>query len=166
MLREALGDVFDSRRVLFAEDSPPTVLIKIPSGSASVEPSGDLAVFPGSILHLECLFSRKLGNPEWTWTSTFRQFLTGKLLYVSCPGRMEHMIYWLSLTIDYRILFHSTKVRTHWNENLQISSQTRTCIDFYVKSIQNVNLPYWYSFASVLWFFHHSVHYPSIYQGF
>ncbi|XP_023704995.2 locomotion-related protein Hikaru genki [Cryptotermes secundus] len=61
----------------FTEDSPPTVLIKIPSGSASVEPSGDLAVFPGSILHLECLFSRKLGNPEWTWTSTFRQFLTG-----------------------------------------------------------------------------------------
>ncbi|XP_067012252.1 locomotion-related protein Hikaru genki [Anabrus simplex] len=61
----------------FTEDAPPTVLVKIPSGSASVEPSGDLAVFPGTILHLECLFSRRLGNPEWTWTSTFRQYLTG-----------------------------------------------------------------------------------------
>lgn len=88
MLREALGDMFDSWHVLFAEDSPPTVLIKIPSGSASVEPSGDLAVFPGSILHLECLFSRKLGNPEWTWTSTFRQFLTGKLPCLSFAGRI------------------------------------------------------------------------------
>ncbi|KAF4518188.1 hypothetical protein B566_EDAN005913 [Ephemera danica] len=39
--------------------------------------NGELAVFPGSIVHLECVFARRLGNPEWTWTSTFRQYLTG-----------------------------------------------------------------------------------------
>ncbi|XP_071444588.1 locomotion-related protein Hikaru genki [Hetaerina americana] len=61
----------------YSEGSPPTLLVRIPSGSASAEPSGDLAVFPGSILHLECLFSRKLGNPVWAWTSTFRKYLTG-----------------------------------------------------------------------------------------
>ncbi|XP_046671380.1 locomotion-related protein Hikaru genki [Homalodisca vitripennis] len=61
----------------YTEDSPPTILIRIPSGSASVEPSGVLAVFPETILHLDCLFSRKIGNPEWTWTSTYRQYLTG-----------------------------------------------------------------------------------------
>ncbi|XP_076764258.1 locomotion-related protein hikaru genki isoform X1 [Xylocopa sonorina] len=59
------------------EDVPPTIVFGLPAGSAAVEPSGALAVFPGSILHLECLFARKLGNPEWTWTSTFRQYLTG-----------------------------------------------------------------------------------------
>ncbi|XP_076377842.1 locomotion-related protein hikaru genki isoform X1 [Megalopta genalis] len=59
------------------EDVPPTIVFGLPAGSAAVEPSGTLAVFPGSILHLECLFARKLGNPEWTWTSTFRQYLTG-----------------------------------------------------------------------------------------
>ncbi|XP_029055571.2 locomotion-related protein Hikaru genki isoform X4 [Osmia bicornis bicornis] len=59
------------------EDVPPTIVFGLPTGSAAVEPSGALAVFPGSILHLECLFARKLGNPEWTWTSTFRQYLTG-----------------------------------------------------------------------------------------
>ncbi|XP_033223467.1 locomotion-related protein Hikaru genki [Belonocnema kinseyi] len=61
----------------YTEDVPPTILFGLPAGSASIEPSGALSVFPGSILHLECLFSRKLGNPEWTWTSTFRQHLTG-----------------------------------------------------------------------------------------
>ncbi|XP_014226415.1 locomotion-related protein Hikaru genki [Trichogramma pretiosum] len=61
----------------YTEDVPPTILYGLPAGSATVEPSGNLAVFPGSILHLECLFSRKLGNPEWTWTSNFRQYLTG-----------------------------------------------------------------------------------------
>ncbi|XP_011635095.1 locomotion-related protein Hikaru genki [Pogonomyrmex barbatus] len=61
----------------YTEDVPPTILFGLPAGSAAVEPTGSLAVFPGSILHLECLFSRKLGNPEWTWTSTFRRYLTG-----------------------------------------------------------------------------------------
>ncbi|KAK0181044.1 hypothetical protein PV327_003365 [Microctonus hyperodae] len=56
---------------------PPTILFGLPTGSAAIEPSGALAVFPGSILHLECLFARRMGNPEWTWTSTFRQYLTG-----------------------------------------------------------------------------------------
>ncbi|XP_046434137.1 locomotion-related protein Hikaru genki isoform X1 [Neodiprion virginianus] len=60
----------------YTEDVPPTILFGLPAGSAAVEPSGTLAVFPGSILHLECLFARRLGNPEWTWTSN-RQYLTG-----------------------------------------------------------------------------------------
>nr|XP_050857993.1 locomotion-related protein Hikaru genki isoform X2 [Vespula vulgaris] len=59
------------------EDVPPTIVFGLPAGSAAIEPTGTLAVFPGSILHLECLFARRLGNPEWTWTSTFRQYLTG-----------------------------------------------------------------------------------------
>ncbi|XP_015125637.1 locomotion-related protein Hikaru genki-like, partial [Diachasma alloeum] len=63
---------------LFCSDNvPPTILFGLPRGSAAIEPSGALAVFPGSILHLECLFARRMGNPEWTWNSTFRQHLTG-----------------------------------------------------------------------------------------
>lgn len=61
----------------YTENVPPTIVFGLPAGSAAVEPTGALAVFPGSILHLECLFMRKLGNPEWTWTSTFRRYLTG-----------------------------------------------------------------------------------------
>ncbi|KAJ8664696.1 hypothetical protein QAD02_006358 [Eretmocerus hayati] len=61
----------------YTEDVPPTILFGLPAGSATFEPSGNLAIFPGSILHLECLFARRLGNPEWTWTSSFRQYLTG-----------------------------------------------------------------------------------------
>ncbi|XP_032685716.1 locomotion-related protein Hikaru genki isoform X2 [Odontomachus brunneus] len=61
----------------YTEDVPPTIEFGLPTGSAAVEPNGALAVFPGSILHLECLFARKLGNPEWTWTSTFRGYMTG-----------------------------------------------------------------------------------------
>ncbi|KAG7211099.1 hypothetical protein KM043_010429 [Ampulex compressa] len=61
----------------YTEDVPPTIVFGLPTGSATVEPSGALAVFPGSILHLECLFARRLGDPEWSWTSTLRPYLTG-----------------------------------------------------------------------------------------
>lgn len=72
---------FNSRAVReWTEDVPPTILFGLPTGSAAVEPTGALAVYPGSILHLECLFARKLGNPEWTWTSTLRRYLTGEIL--------------------------------------------------------------------------------------
>ncbi|VEN60620.1 unnamed protein product [Callosobruchus maculatus] len=61
----------------FTEDAPPSILIRIPSGSASVEPGGELAAFPGSTIHLECIFSRRIGSPDWTWTSPLGQYLTG-----------------------------------------------------------------------------------------
>uniref|UniRef100_A0A8D9AKK9 Locomotion-related protein Hikaru genki n=1 Tax=Cacopsylla melanoneura TaxID=428564 RepID=A0A8D9AKK9_9HEMI len=60
----------------FTVESPPTILVRIPSGTAAVD-EDTLIVFPGSILHLECLYLRKAGNPQWTWTSSFRQYLTG-----------------------------------------------------------------------------------------
>lgn len=61
----------------YSEDSPPSIRIKVGVGSASFEPSGVLAVLPGSTLHLDCMYPRKKGAPEWTWTGWFRQYLTG-----------------------------------------------------------------------------------------
>ncbi|KAL7046572.1 hypothetical protein ACKWTF_002641 [Chironomus riparius] len=61
----------------YSDDSPPSIRIKVGVGSASYEPSGMLAVLPGSTLHLDCMYPRKKGSPEWTWTGWFRQYLTG-----------------------------------------------------------------------------------------
>ncbi|XP_072755351.1 locomotion-related protein Hikaru genki isoform X2 [Anoplolepis gracilipes] len=60
----------------YTENVPPTIVFGLPTGSAALEPTGALAVFPGSILHLECLFARKFGEPNWTWTSS-RDYLKG-----------------------------------------------------------------------------------------
>lgn len=61
----------------FSGDSPPSIIFHIPTGSASVGSAGQLVVYPGSILHFDCLFLRTIGNPTWTWTSTFREYPTG-----------------------------------------------------------------------------------------
>lgn len=64
----------------YSDDSPPSIRIKVGVGSAAYEPSGFLAVLPASTLHLDCMYPRRKGSPEWTWTGWFRQYLTGELL--------------------------------------------------------------------------------------
>lgn len=65
----------------FLEDAPPpTILFKIPSGSSSIEPGGELAIYPGTTVHLECIFSRHLGSPDWTWTAPLGEYLTGTII--------------------------------------------------------------------------------------
>lgn len=61
----------------YSDDSPPSIRIKVGVGSAAYEPSGVLAVLPTSTMHLDCMYPRRRGSPEWTWTGWFRQYLTG-----------------------------------------------------------------------------------------
>ncbi|XP_058447952.1 locomotion-related protein Hikaru genki isoform X2 [Malaya genurostris] len=61
----------------YSDDSPPSIRIKVGVGSAAYEPSGVLAVLPTSTIHLDCMYPRRRGSPEWTWTGWFRQYLTG-----------------------------------------------------------------------------------------
>lgn len=64
------------------DDSPPSIRIKIGIGSGAFEPSGVLAVLPTSTIHLDCMYPRRRGNPEWTWTGWFRQYYTGIIDYI------------------------------------------------------------------------------------
>uniref|UniRef100_A0A182SVB8 Sushi domain-containing protein n=1 Tax=Anopheles maculatus TaxID=74869 RepID=A0A182SVB8_9DIPT len=66
----------------YSDDSPPSIRIKVGVGSAAYEPSGVLAVLPTSTIHLDCMYPRRRGSPEWTWTGWFRQYLTG---YFAAP---------------------------------------------------------------------------------
>ncbi|KAJ6640580.1 Locomotion-related protein Hikaru genki [Pseudolycoriella hygida] len=61
----------------YSDDSPPSIRIKIGIGSGAFEPSGVLAVLPSSTIHLDCMYPRRRGTPEWTWTGWFRQYYTG-----------------------------------------------------------------------------------------
>ncbi|GAB6027897.1 hypothetical protein CHUAL_002112 [Chamberlinius hualienensis] len=55
----------------------PSILYQIASGSAAPSDSGELIVYPGSIVHLDCIYQRKDGNPQWSWTPIHRQYPTG-----------------------------------------------------------------------------------------
>lgn len=66
-------------RIENLDDSPPSIRIQIPVGSGAFEPSGVLAVLPSSTIHLDCMYPRRRGTPEWTSTGRHRSYYTGKI---------------------------------------------------------------------------------------
>jgi hypothetical protein len=50
----------------YALDRPPTVLFRHERGPIAQTNSGELLVYPGTILHMECLFLKRFGTPAWT----------------------------------------------------------------------------------------------------
>ena len=57
--------IYNSYFFFVTEDQPPQVAIQTANGYSTIGPANELLVYPGSILHLDCVFNRKLGNPEW-----------------------------------------------------------------------------------------------------
>lgn len=62
----------------FSDDSAPSIKYRILNGSGSFEPSGILAVLPNSTILLDCIYPRARGIPDWSWTSWYMQYETGK----------------------------------------------------------------------------------------
>ena len=62
----------------FSEDLPPQLTLHVASGHASVGPAGEVLVYPGSIFHIDCLFDRRKGNPEWILQTPGKKYPTGK----------------------------------------------------------------------------------------
>lgn len=66
-------------RYRFAEKSPPTILVRLPNGSSAIDSvTNQVVIYPGSIVHLECLFKRKDGDPEWSWSTGQQHRLFGE----------------------------------------------------------------------------------------
>ncbi|XP_068222182.1 locomotion-related protein Hikaru genki-like [Palaemon carinicauda] len=61
----------------YSDSAPPALEWSIGLGRRMVDVAGSLVLLPGSILHLDCSYPRLHGNPNWAWTSTYRQYPTG-----------------------------------------------------------------------------------------
>ena len=61
----------------FTEDSPPRIRIHREGGYYTTGTSGELLVYPGAIIHIDCLYHRNLGNPEWTLGNRY-EYIQGR----------------------------------------------------------------------------------------
>ena len=53
-------------------DQPPTILFRHQDGPIAQSNIGELIVFPGTTLHMECLFLKRAGTPSWSTRRTGR----------------------------------------------------------------------------------------------
>ncbi|GIY12307.1 sushi, von Willebrand factor type A, EGF and pentraxin domain-containing protein 1 [Caerostris extrusa] len=72
----------------------PTILFRHQVGQIAQSNDGKLVVYPGTILHLECLWIRKYGTPHWEVSHKNRKYPEG---WTNEPGRDSQLEYRLTI---------------------------------------------------------------------
>lgn len=75
-------------------EKSPTILFRYQDGPIAQSNDGRLIVYPGTTLHMECLWMRRFGNPKWNVSHTFRNYSEG---WVTDEGRDSTLEYRLTL---------------------------------------------------------------------
>ncbi|CAH2056897.1 unnamed protein product, partial [Iphiclides podalirius] len=82
----------------YAMEKPPTILFRHSQGPIAQTNDGKLLVYPGTVLHMECLWMRRFGNPKWNVTHFVpdpdRKYQEG---WTTDPGRDSQLEYRLSI---------------------------------------------------------------------
>lgn len=80
-------------------EKAPTILFRHHNGPIAQSNDGKLIVYPGTTLHMECLWMRRFGNPKWNVSHSFRNYPEG---WVTDEGRDN--------TLEYRLsIFHAVE---------------------------------------------------------
>ncbi|XP_045513614.1 uncharacterized protein LOC123707539 isoform X2 [Pieris brassicae] len=82
----------------YAMEKPPTILFRHSNGPIAQTNDGKLLVYPGTVLHMECLWMRRFGNPKWNVThfipDSERKYTEG---WSTDPGRDSQLEYRFSI---------------------------------------------------------------------
>lgn len=80
----------------YAMEKPPTILFRHQNGPIAQSNNGKLIVYPGTTLHMECLWMRRFGNPKWNASNSFRTYPEGWVTDAD-EGRDSSLEYRLSI---------------------------------------------------------------------
>lgn len=91
--------IFQLSVIHFTVEKSPTILLRHHNGPIAQSNDGKLIVYPGTTVHMECLWMRRFGNPKWTVNHTFRNYPEG---WVTDEARDS--------TLEYRLsIFHAVE---------------------------------------------------------
>lgn len=67
-------------------EKPPTILFRHSGGPIAQTNDGRLLVYPGTVLHMECLWMRRFGNPKWNVTHFEPGLVTSQPVHCRIQG--------------------------------------------------------------------------------
>ena len=59
------------------ESLPPQLSVSVSGGPWLVGRRGEVIAVPGSRVGVDCIYSKKRGTPEWSWSNTSKEYHTG-----------------------------------------------------------------------------------------
>ena len=77
--------------MFFVIFTQPFVVCRTEGGSISQSNDGRLLVYPGTTLHMECLFQKKFGTPVWSWQLADNSSQRSFLQVVICDPPCQHV---------------------------------------------------------------------------
>ncbi|KAJ6649684.1 Locomotion-related protein Hikaru genki, partial [Pseudolycoriella hygida] len=78
----------------YAMEKAPTILFRHSNGPIAQSNDGKLIVYPGTTVHMECLWMRRFGNPKWVVSQEYRVYPEG---WVTDDARDATLEYRLSI---------------------------------------------------------------------
>jgi len=63
----------------YSESLPPSLEWTVSGDERSRGREGEVITTPGTIIHLDCIFDRRRGTPQWSWSHNYRDYPTGWL---------------------------------------------------------------------------------------
>ncbi|ERL92458.1 hypothetical protein D910_09772, partial [Dendroctonus ponderosae] len=76
----------------YSMEKPPTILFRHEKGPIAQSNDGKLIVYPGTILHMECLWIKRFGNPKWNVSHEYREYLQGWTTDVGRDSQLEYRL--------------------------------------------------------------------------
>ncbi len=85
----------------YSVDRAPTILVRHKGGRIAQSNDGHLVVTPGTIVHLECLFVRRFGQPHWAFDNySGRTYPQVNILSLALLSLTRNMLNNLTSTLE------------------------------------------------------------------
>ncbi|ODN01862.1 Locomotion-related protein Hikaru genki [Orchesella cincta] len=129
---EGLSQYYD-----YVVDKPPTILFRYLNGSIVQTNDGKLMVYPGTTLHMECLYIRKFGRPHWNVSNSQPQPNNPRVYPEGWTDGIENR----DPTLEYRLTIEEAVEDDSGSFNCITPSRHGHEIDIIVKKVDCSPLP-------------------------
>ncbi|XP_061388329.1 sushi, von Willebrand factor type A, EGF and pentraxin domain-containing protein 1 [Musca vetustissima] len=114
----------------YAMEKAPTILFRRHNGPIAQSNDGKLIVYPGTTLHMECLWMRRFGNPKWSVSHDYKNYSEG---WVTEEGRDP--------TLEYRLTIADAQTDDSGIYSCETPARHKHSVEIVVKSINCPEIP-------------------------
>ncbi|EDV98774.1 uncharacterized protein LOC6566632 isoform X2 [Drosophila grimshawi] len=116
----------------YAMEKAPTILFRHQNGPIAQSNNGKLIVYPGTTVHMECLWMRRFGNPKWNVSHSYKNYTEGWVTEAD-EGRDS--------TLEYRLSVFDAVAEDSGSYSCMTPARHEHAVEVVVKAINCPEIP-------------------------